>query len=220
MRFIEHSGLNRLSVMLNNLDVGDRILNGRLELFTCSEKVVEECDLSERVDREVCVSPQWISHSPIGPVQRQDVRELLVNLISTMNQCFPDYEFSLMKPDNLFKEESFSIVYNNINYHLSSVVERIYPNFLLELWDNIKDAVEIKYTEIYSYRLMGNDELSPFLDDGSLFSFDYFFYDTRSQRILFFACTTKSKLQGFANDDESASEEIISVDNNDENESE
>lgn len=217
MRFIEHSGLNRLSVFLNNLDVGDRILNGRIELFTCSEKVVEECDLSERVDREVCVSPQWISHSPIGPVQRQDVRELLVNLISTMNQCFPDYEFSLIKPDNLFKEESFSIVYNNINYHLSNVVERIYPSFLLELWENIRDAVEIKYTEIYSYRLMGNDELSPFLDDGSLFSFDYFFYDTRSQRILFFACTTKSKLNNFANVD--TSEESINADD-DENESE
>lgn len=217
MRFIEHSGLNRLSVLLNNLDVGDRILNGRLELFTCSEKIVEECDLSERVDREVCVSPQWISHSPIGPVQRQDVRELLVNLISTMNQCFPDYEFSLIKPDNLFKEESFSIVYNNINYHLSSIVERIYPSFLLELWENIRDAVEIKYTEIYSYRLMGNDELSPFLDDGSLFSFDYFFYDTRSQKILFFACTTKSKLNNFA-DDIDASEESINADD-DENES-
>ncbi|KAF7459119.1 RNA polymerase III transcription repressor MAF1 [Cryptosporidium felis] len=194
MRFIEHSGLNRISVLLNNLDVGDRILNGKLELFTCSEKVVEECDLSERVDREVCVSPQWISHSPIGPVQRQDVRELLVNLISTMNQCFPDYEFSLIKPDNLFKEKDFSTVYNNINYHLSSIVERIYPGFLLELWGNIRDAVEMKYTDIYSYRLMGDDELSPFLDDRSLFSFDYFFYDTKYQRILFFACTTKSKM--------------------------
>ncbi|OII74840.1 uncharacterized protein cubi_02972 [Cryptosporidium ubiquitum] len=213
MRFLEHSGLNRLSVLLSNLDVGDRIFNGRLELFTCSEKVSEECDLSERVDREVCVSPQWISHSPIGPVQRQDVRELLVNLISTMNQCFPDYEFSLIKPDNLFKEKSFSTVYNNINYHLSSIVERIYPSFLLELWENIRDAVEIKYTEIYSYRLMGNDELSPFLDDGSLFSFDYFFYDTRSQRILFFACTTKSKLNiSFTDNGIDSSEESIAED--------
>ncbi|KAH7650441.1 hypothetical protein RS030_152361 [Cryptosporidium xiaoi] len=195
MRFLEHSGLNRLSVILNNLDVGDRILNGRLELFTCSEKMREECDLSERVDREVCASPQWISNSPIGPVQRQDVRELLVNLISTMNQCFPDYEFSIIKPDNIFKEKNFSNVYNNINYHLSSVVERIYPSFLVELWENIRDAVEIENTEIYSYRLMGNDELGPFSDDGCLFSFDYFFYDTKMQRILFFACTTKSKMK-------------------------
>ncbi|KAL7067136.1 hypothetical protein ACR3K2_24520 [Cryptosporidium serpentis] len=193
MRFLEHSGLNKLTVLLSNLDAGDRILNGKLELFTCSEKDQDENDLSARIDREVCISPVWLSRSPIGPIQRQDVRQLLVNLISTMNQCFPDYDFSSLTPDNLHKERNFADVYSNINYHISNIVERVYPNFLQDLWDNIRDAVNINNVSVYSYRITGDDESNPFSDEGCLFAFDYFFYDDMMQRILFFACTTKCK---------------------------
>lgn len=40
MRFLEHPGLSRLSVLLKDLDVGDRILCGRLELFSTED---DEC---------------------------------------------------------------------------------------------------------------------------------------------------------------------------------
>lgn len=46
MHFLEHSGLSRLTAVLEDLDVGDRILSGRLELFSTKKEEEEENDLT------------------------------------------------------------------------------------------------------------------------------------------------------------------------------
>jgi plasmid maintenance system killer protein len=41
MQFLEHPGLSRLSILINELDVGDRLLCGKLELFSTGKSEAE-----------------------------------------------------------------------------------------------------------------------------------------------------------------------------------
>eukprot|EP00920_Eleutheroschizon_duboscqi_P017503 GHVT01041790.1.p1 GENE.GHVT01041790.1~~GHVT01041790.1.p1 ORF type:complete len:437 (-),score=109.69 GHVT01041790.1:3462-4772(-) len=117
----------------------------------------------------------------------------MVNLISTMNQCFPDYEFSSLSPDKFRREFDKSSVIDEINYNLTFIVERCVPGFACEFWDAIKDAIDLETCEVYSYA--AGVDVDPFSDERAVVhSFDFFFFDRRSQRILFFSCVTSSKL--------------------------
>ena len=140
MRFIEWPPLTRLCALLHNLDLGDRVVRGRLELLSTAAKAPIERDLREKIETELHSSPLFAAASPPpllvsslsaaaaaaaaadvwhggscssssnsnssssnssrGRLRQHDPRqstakgkELLVNLISTLNQCFPDYEF-------------------------------------------------------------------------------------------------------------------------------
>lgn len=156
MRFIEHSGLSRLSALLHDLDVGDRLLSGRLELFStadnkdvkpsedenqkCHENLKMKIEKMKSSQSEVSPSPPSIlppvvinsielptskleaeaaasstlvvsvrkrtrTFSEISdasvkrwklsgkPTTATESRKLLVQLVNTMNACFPDYDF-------------------------------------------------------------------------------------------------------------------------------
>lgn len=202
MKFIEKPELNRLNVLLEHIDIGDRILKGRLELFDTSAKLDTERHLSETVDKELNHSPKWLAHSPLGPLQRQDVKELLVNLISSMNQCFPDYDFSTLSPAQFHHEEDFVEVYDNVQSSLWVTVERIMPGLLHEVWSSIRKCVNLREVEVYSYVAEKGTDADPFSESDCLFSFDYFFYDKKQNRILFFSCMTRSKFTRTVSDSE------------------
>lgn len=282
MHFLEHPGLSRLSALLKDLDVGDRLLSGRLELFSTrpapskveleapdeiellsraapyleeqpkevgdlspprrkrrrtdafeeDEEEEEEPSIPSSSDTEETSSRRGrsrassIASSPasvdadivptvrlaqahrrrrsssisstssfLGTQTPERARRLLVQLVTTLNACFPDYDFSSVGPYAFIHVEDFVSVYTAINYHLSFLAEAVIPGFLQDLWSAIKDAVDLREIAIYSYsNTQGQVEADPYLDDeGCLFSFDYFFVDTKHQKILFFSCMTKQK---------------------------
>jgi hypothetical protein len=51
--------------------------------------------LEEQYAHELATSPKSgpISSSPLGPLTDPSTRRLLINLITTMNASFPDYDF-------------------------------------------------------------------------------------------------------------------------------
>eukprot|EP00382_Lankesteria_abbotti_P002619 CAMPEP_0113845364 /NCGR_PEP_ID=MMETSP0372-20130328/717_1 /TAXON_ID=340204 /ORGANISM="Lankesteria abbotti" /LENGTH=245 /DNA_ID=CAMNT_0000814401 /DNA_START=209 /DNA_END=946 /DNA_ORIENTATION=+ /assembly_acc=CAM_ASM_000359 len=187
MRFLEDPRLNRLSVILRRFDAGDRTLAGCLELFTTKEKQQGERLLGEKVKHEVIDrSPEWLSKSPLGPMRKDEVKELLINMLSVMNQCYPDYDFSSLKVESFVRLSDFSEVYNNVNYHLGYIIEKVVPGFIQDLWTAVRGVVDLRCVDIYSCS-------DPFSNDGGLFSFEYFFYDKLQKKILFFSCVTQSK---------------------------
>lgn len=149
MQFLEHPGLSRLSALLKDLDVGDRVVCGRLELFSTSEehvpslsacpKVGSPLSLDTSPDLPSALAPfpldaqkrpaeslpakddvdmisqkrsrrlpkEEPSSSPLHKRQKKlqhgpqlsgthnavESRRLLVQLVNTMNACFPDYDF-------------------------------------------------------------------------------------------------------------------------------
>eukprot|EP01071_Lankesteria_metandrocarpae_P006244 Lankesteria_metandrocarpae@DN4292_c0_g1_i1.p1 len=187
MRFLEDPKLNRLSVLLKNFEAGDQTLSGCIELFTTREKQRGEKKLGEVVSTEVKKNHDWLGKCPLGKLRFGDVKELLTNLLSVLCQCYPDYDFSSLSPENFVKITDFGTVFNNVNSNLSFVVERAMPGFLHELWASVRDAINVEDAEIYSCA-------NPFSDDETCqgFFFDYFLHDRAAEKILFFSCATQS----------------------------
>lgn len=54
------------------------------------------------------------------------------------------------------------------------------------MWSAIDDEISLENCDIYSY----NPDLvsDPFGEDGCLWSFNYFFYNKKLKRIVFFTC--------------------------------
>lgn len=49
-------------------------------------------ELEHKIVEEVNHSPS-LTASPLGPLSRSSTRKLLIDLITTMNASFPDYDF-------------------------------------------------------------------------------------------------------------------------------
>ncbi|NWH41771.1 MAF1 polymerase, partial [Chloropsis hardwickii] len=90
----------------------------------------------------------------------------------------PSHEFS--------REPSLHWVVNAVNCSLFSAVREDFKALKPLLWDAVDEEICLAECDIYSY----NPDLDsdPFGEDGSLWSFNYFFYNKRLKRIVFFTC--------------------------------
>ncbi|XP_010211860.1 PREDICTED: repressor of RNA polymerase III transcription MAF1 homolog, partial [Tinamus guttatus] len=78
------------------------------------------------------------------------------------------------------------LVVNAVNCSLFSAVREDFKALKPLLWDAVDEEICLAECDIYSY----NPDLDsdPFGEDGSLWSFNYFFYNKRLKRIVFFTC--------------------------------
>lgn len=129
-------------------------------------------------------------------------RKTLFFLISTLNASFqPDYDFSDAKSDEFSKEPSLRWVMNAVDSNfLSTSAHQAYAAIRSQLWSAIDAEINCSDCEIYSY----NPDLSsdPYAEDGSLWSFNYFFHNKKLKRIVFFTCTAYRELSGSESDEE------------------
>ncbi|NXW96592.1 MAF1 polymerase, partial [Larus smithsonianus] len=81
-------------------------------------------------------------------------------------------------------------VVNAVNCSLFSAVREDFNALKPHLWDAVDEEICLSECDIYSY----NPDLDsdPFGEDGSLWSFNYFFYNKRLKRIVFFTCRSIS----------------------------
>jgi len=149
-------------------------LHGRIEAFSC-KRAGEDKKLSKMLEQqyveELASSPGGLGTSPLGPLSDSSTRRLLIDLISTMNASFPDYDFSALRPEQFMKEQNMNLVVSSINRHLADLSETYNTSFLDELWAAVEEVVRIRDCEIYSY--LPDMEEDPF-SDGNLWSFNYF----------------------------------------------
>jgi hypothetical protein len=117
-------------------------------------------------------------------------RRLLIDLISTLNASFPDYDFSSASPDSFVTQE-MNLVVQKVNSFLAELTT-ISSTFLQEMWQNINTVMELKNCEIFSY--IPDMEEDPF-SDGVLWSFNFFFFNKELKRILYFTCVATSLMR-------------------------
>lgn len=132
----------------------------------------------------------------------------LFYLRSTLNSSFhPDYDFSNTPSNEFSKEPSFEFVLKAIENCLGSF--DVYKQIKQQFWDSIDKEINLNECEIYSY----NPDLSsdPYGEDGSLWFFNYFFYNKKMKRIVFFSCRCTSKS---INASDSDNEDLIDMDYN------
>jgi hypothetical protein len=200
MKYLEVPSLSHLSSFLAGCDAGDSIVSGRLEAYSCkragSDKKLYK-ELNQQYE-ELSKSPdsqEALSTSPFGPLSLSTSRRTFISLISTLNASFPDYDFSELKPEQFRKEQSLHNCMNAINTTLMSVLPDSQA-FLDRLWSTLE--MEIKVTDCDLYSFIPDPDADPFSEEGNIWCFNYFFFNKRLRRVVFFTCRAVSKLTSVA----------------------
>ena len=97
----------------------------------------------------------------------------------------------------LFGNKNYSIfqtVVNSVDNLLSITAMDHYSKVRHELWRTLNEEIRLQDCDIYSYT---PDQTSdPFVEDGCLWSFNYFFYNRKMKRVVLFTCRAQSPFSG------------------------
>ncbi|KAK3086708.1 hypothetical protein FSP39_022302 [Pinctada imbricata] len=210
MKLLENSLFEQLSGALN-VQVESSMIEGRIESYSC-KMAGNDKKLYKLISQEGGVGPEDLQ--ALSPPQTQlslspnkysrsagsdgegylcDTisTKTLFYLISTLNASFnPDYDFSNAKSEEFSKEPSIQFVATNVDSQLSATMGDQYRKF--SLWAAIDEEINLKECDIYSY----NPDLAsdPYGEEGCIWSFNYFFYNRKLKRIVFFTCKASSVL--------------------------
>ncbi|KAK2077590.1 hypothetical protein QBZ16_004435 [Prototheca wickerhamii] len=199
MKYLDLPTLSRIHGFLERVDVGDLVVRGTLEAYSCKLAGLDK-KLSRSLEEEVMesCSPLQLSRSPVGPLVESSSRKTLVYLILTLNHIYPDYDFTLLRAQNFAKEESLARVQELVGTHLVDVARAwdatpgLGEEGLLDaVWTGVEESIELADADIYSYK--SDLESDPFGEKGSVWSFNYFFYNRKLKRILYFSCRGMNK---------------------------
>eukprot|EP00741_Cyanophora_paradoxa_P003846 tig00000718_g3740.t1 len=206
MRWIDDPTLSALNSELR-ANLVDSRLTGRLEVYSCKQASGEKqlaAKIESKIESELATSPEPLLVSPLGSLTDAANRKVLINLIATLNASFPDYDFSNVKPEQFTKEPDLRMVINHVNASLAEAFDRNGSGLCERLWAAIFEVIQPDECSIYSYLPdLDSDPLS----EGKLWSFNYFFYNKRKRKVIFFTCTSKSKLAPNSDAEESTEDE-------------
>lgn len=159
--------------------------------------------LSRSLDAEVAQSLAAHSPtgaSPVGPLTDSSSRKTLIYLILTLNHIYPDYDFSDLRAEHFTKEGQLAAVKTDIETLLMesgkvwTATRGDDEDFLDVLWKTLDEAIGVYECDVYSYKAVSEGD--PFTDEGSLWAFNYFFYNKKLKRILYFTTHATSKTAG------------------------
>jgi len=203
---------------LDHVDTGDYIVYGNLEAYSCKLAGFDK-KLSRSLDQEVQTgsSPLELSMSPVGPLSDSASRKTLIYLILTLNHIYPDYDFSQLRANHFKKESGVSQAEELIDTHMLEV-SKAWENtpacgdtpFLDTLWTAIDEAIDMKNSDVYSYK--SDNETDPFGEKANLWAFNYFFYNRKMKRILYLSCRAESKKTAEEEADEEDSKYLYNSD--------
>eukprot|EP01089_Gocevia_fonbrunei_P009446 TRINITY_DN21752_c0_g1_i1.p1 TRINITY_DN21752_c0_g1~~TRINITY_DN21752_c0_g1_i1.p1 ORF type:complete len:226 (+),score=28.44 TRINITY_DN21752_c0_g1_i1:116-793(+) len=195
MKFLPLPVLSYLTSRLTGIDTGDGHLNARLEAYSCCTNA-DDKKLFKTLHKqyeELSSSPIFkdeLSMSPFGPLAERTSRSTFINLISTLNCCFPDYDFGAVQPIQFTREQNFHSVANYINSILNPIVPE-YSDLGAKLWSSLEAEMKIMDCEMFSY--IPEPDADPFNEEGIIWCFNYFFYNKKQKKVLFFMCKSVSK---------------------------
>ncbi|XP_030830947.1 repressor of RNA polymerase III transcription MAF1 homolog [Strongylocentrotus purpuratus] len=208
MKLLENPKLEAISEALA-MEMGECRILGKVESYSCKMagqdkrlfKLLSQENGHSPSELQALSPPQsalTVQHPNIvsrssgdeagGPLCHTCSRKMIFYLISTLNAAFhPDYDFSDAKSDEFSREPSLDWTVNAVDGNLFSAGGELYTTQIRpKLWAAINDEINATECEIYSY----SPDLSsdPFGEEGVLWSFNYFFYNKKLKRILFFTC--------------------------------
>lgn len=227
MKLLESINLDRLNSILFTSNI-----QGRIESYSCKmagdDKRLFKVLSHDAPPNELAalappqtmlsVSPNTSSYSrSLGsadegenPLNHVCSRKTLYYLISTLNASFrPDYDFSNAKSEEFSREPSVTWVQNFIDSTLGAVLGEQYYQLHSMLWNNIDEEITLRDCNVYSYN--PDLESDPYGDEGCVWSFNFFLYNHKLKRILFFTCKAQTASpeddSGIGGDDDEEEEE-------------
>eukprot|EP00793_Prasinoderma_coloniale_P005735 PRCOL_00004209-RA len=200
MKYLEYPKLARVGGFLNGLPLGNHVLRGVAEAYSCKLAGMDKklCrSLEQDVVDSLVASPDMAS-SPVGMLNEAQSRRTLIYLILTLNHMYPDYDFTSLRAHHFSKEPSLDMVRSNVESRLLEckgpwveVAGPGEPDLFTSMWVAIDEAIDLADCDIYSYNAdEGND---PFSDEGAICHFSYIFYNKKLKRVLYFATSTAPK---------------------------
>nr|AKF43404.1 transcription regulator [California macrophylla] len=210
MKFLEYTPLDRLNDFLSHVNFGERTIKGCLEAYSCKHTGTDK-KLSFSLEHEILdyigKSSDTDSSSPADYLLSRSSRKTLIYLVLTLYHMYPDYDFSLVRAHQFFTEESwdsFKQIFDTYMFEASKEwVETNGGNSLLEdLYKVLDEVVRLSECEIYSYN--PDCHVDPFLEKGSIWSFNFFFYNRKLKCVVSFrfCCISNLVADGFLVDDE------------------
>jgi len=221
MKLLDNPSLEAInSALCMDLDNSNTCIEGRIESYSC-KMAGNDKRLFKTMNEENREAPGGLqalsppvaygyasSTSPYGFIDPQSnavgsyedggtlcdtiSTKTLFYLISTLNASFnPDYDFSAAKSAEFSRETSLEYVSQTVNSALMAAAGDRFGDINHQLWSSLDDEICLKECYIYSYN---PDMLSdPFCEEGCIWSFNYFFYNVKLKRIVFFSCRAKRK---------------------------
>ncbi|XP_064640942.1 repressor of RNA polymerase III transcription MAF1 homolog [Lineus longissimus] len=209
MKLLENSKFEAINCALS-VEMGDCKIDGRIESYSCKMagndkrlfKVISQDGGHAPNDLQALSPPMGtLSHSPVksvsdseggeGPLCDTISTKTLFYLISTLNASFaPDYDFSNAKSGEFSKEPSLQWVMNSIDSLLFASEGDTFSMLRPQLWAALDEEIGLGECELYSY----NPDLAsdPYGEEGCIWSFNYFIYNKKMKRIVFFSCRATS----------------------------
>ncbi|XP_064394871.1 repressor of RNA polymerase III transcription MAF1 homolog [Halichondria panicea] len=116
--------------------------------------------------------------------------KILFYLRSTLTASFqPDYVFTDAKSDEFSRVPSVKWVMDAVRSNLSAIAGDMFTTLENALWAAIDEEITLSDCDIYSYN---SDFSDSYGEEGALWSFNYFFYNKKLKRIVFFTCQALS----------------------------
>ena len=102
---LDFANLLRVNSFLEQVNVGEYVIKGSVEAFSCKlagldkqlSKSLDETFQLETASSPQLPNPSLTGASPVGPLTEPSSRRTLAYLILTLNQIYPDYDFSLLR---------------------------------------------------------------------------------------------------------------------------
>lgn len=190
MKYLENLALENLTKAITNRELGGGlIINGKVETYSTKKagddkktsKIIES-KLSESLAQKAGVSGE-AAELPAKS------KKILGELIQTLNASMIDYDFSGLTPES-FASISTSEAVHNINSFIAELTVNN-PNFINDMWKDVSDSMgNLGSCEVY--RLDDNIFLDE-VENGMVWSFNYFFCSKELKRVCFFSCFASNK---------------------------
>eukprot|EP00047_Mylnosiga_fluctuans_P013115 m.29534 g.29534 ORF g.29534 m.29534 type:complete len:239 (+) comp4674_c0_seq2:96-812(+) len=203
MKLLDNPAFTRLSDALSGVHNYTR-LSCQLESYSCKMAGADK-RLYKQISNEGPVNELEILSTPtmfdVGSLGRSPgtlcnacSKKTLYYLKATLNAAYnPDYDFSNARSDEFRREPDFQGVMRAVNSNLFAALGESYEGLAPALWRAVSAEIDPENTadcELYSYS--PDTESDPFAEEGTLWSFNYFLFNKKLRRIVFFACRSTS----------------------------
>mmetsp|Transcript_28094 Transcript_28094/g.47275 ORF Transcript_28094/g.47275 Transcript_28094/m.47275 type:complete len:250 (+) Transcript_28094:86-835(+) len=217
MKYLENLALENLTKLITNRELGGGlIIQGRCETYS-TKKAGDDKKQSKMLDSKFESSTNKLS--AVKPDVSMKTKKVLGDLIQTMNSSMVDYDFSELTPDSFAQITTVEAI-QGINSYLAELTVSM-PSFINDMWRDVNDAMGGNLSQCEVYKLVDSMAIDE-VENGTVWSFNFFFCNKELKRVLYFTCMATSKYRrvdvlglGQADDDD---EEDTDDDNDDEDE--
>ncbi|KAI8886767.1 Maf1-domain-containing protein [Backusella circina FSU 941] len=199
MKFLEVDSLDLINTAFQ-WETAECVLTGRVEAYSCksagSDKKLFK-QLENKYNTDLLGIPGSLSPddlhviSPFGRLTEATPRKTFFYLLATLNAAFPDYDFGDVRPDQFLKLPSLEIVMNSVNTTLFNLGNDFIVN-RYRLWDVLDEIVQLNECDIYTYNPDVDDDPMCEEEEGYIWSMNYFFFNRKLKRMIFFSTKSES----------------------------